>query len=57
MKNTNDKGLKKFKGETISLPIVDLVALNPRRYNFNNLTLGDMKKNNQTWERVSKVVV
>ena len=41
---TNEKGLRKAKDETIYLPIVDFIALNPKCYSFNHLTLDDVKK-------------
>ena len=57
--STNEKGLRKAKDETIYLPIVDFIALNPKCYSFNHLTLDDKKKNTnkKTLKGVSKVVV
>ena len=42
--NTNGKGLGKAKDETKYLPIVDFIALNPKSYSFNHLTLEDVKQ-------------
>ena len=42
--NTNGKGLGKAKDETKYLPIVDFIALNPKSYSFNHLTLDDIKQ-------------
>ena len=42
--NTNGTGLGKAKDETTYLPIFDFIALNPKRYSFNHLTLDDVNK-------------
>ena len=42
--NTNGNGLGKAKDETKYLPIVDFIALNPKCYSFNHLTLDDVNK-------------
>ena len=42
--NTNENVLGKAKDETKHLPIVDFIALNPKCYSFNHLTLDDKKK-------------
>ena len=57
--NTNGKGLGKAKDETKYLPIVDFIALIPKSYSFNHLTLDDVKKhkNKKTLTGRSKVVV
>ena len=51
----NEKVHKKFQDETKSLPIADFIALKPKKYSFNNLTLDNVNKhiNKQT----SKLVV
>ena len=42
--NTNGTGLGKAKDETTYLPIFDFIALNPKSYSFNHLTLDDVNK-------------
>ena len=52
--DVNTKVVGKFKDETNSLPITEIVALNPKCYSFNNVQKDDTLKNTKKAKGVFK---
>ena len=46
----NEKVLGRFRDETESLPIFDFIALSPKCYRFNHLTVDDVKQEEEDIE-------